>query len=95
MPVGIELDALQYQEGLLISMAYAYEQHSIKRMQPMLPKKTHVFDDWDIARFNNYINQLGEVSYQQVLIHSNGSHSAVDLMTPDTFKQIINETKAD
>lgn len=71
MPVGIELVARQYAEPTLLEMAYAYEKHSAPRQAPVMPSANNQMTSKSIAEINNYITELGQQAYENVLIKNN------------------------
>jgi aspartyl-tRNA(Asn)/glutamyl-tRNA(Gln) amidotransferase subunit A len=85
MPVGIELVARQYAEPTLIEMAYAYEIQAPKRQLPLMPEGNQQVQKLSIAEFNNFINQLGKLSYEKVLKKEGNDEKK---LTPEVFREI-------
>lgn len=71
LPVGIELVAKQYAEPTLIEIAYAYEKHHPLRQAPVMPSANNQMTEKSIAEINNYISELGQQAYEDVLIKNN------------------------
>lgn len=88
LPVGFELIGKQYQEGQLLALAYAYEQHSPSRIPPKLQasKLTLKKRLQDIADMNNLFTLLGQDAYEKVL-----KDLSWRALTPERFNTIFKE----
>ena len=87
MPVGVEWITAQFNEPLLIAMAYAYEQNSPKRIAPKLILSQKSFESYSIAEMNNLFSILGQKTYDSFL-KENNSRS----LTPEIFHSIFTQT---
>ncbi len=87
MPMGIELTGKKFNEGSLLTLAYAFEQHSPSRTVPPLPEPNHKYASYALAELNNLFSRLGNAAYNKIL--KNGK--SMDL-TADKFRAIVEKT---
>lgn len=92
MPIGIELIAQKYQERKLLQMAYDYEQANGHRKLPELPPAELLLEPFNIYRFNNFINLLGQKSYDEIIKNSKGKDLNKTL-TPSIFRKLVIQCK--
>ena len=90
MPIGFELIGKSFDEGLLISLAYAYEKNMPERKIPLLPEKNVAIQTLAIAEYNNLLTEIGYSAYEKILSHSSNMKFSKDL-TPDKFQFIVEE----
>jgi aspartyl-tRNA(Asn)/glutamyl-tRNA(Gln) amidotransferase subunit A len=88
MPVGIELVGKQFHEGTLIEIAYAYEMHAPKRMNPTMPESNSALLNLSIPELNNLFTLLGKNAYEEVLINNSNSENIADKLNPERFRTI-------
>lgn len=89
LPVGFELIGKQYQEGQLLELAYAYEQHSPARIPPSLQTsslKLKLNKQQNTAEMNNLFTLLGQDAYEKVL-----KDLSWRALTPERFNTIFME----
>lgn len=91
MPVGIELVGKQFDEGSLITIAYAYETHSSPRTIPSLPEPTESLLALAIPELNNLFTILGKSAYEKVLKNGKPKADLAKELTPEIFRQIAAE----
>lgn len=91
MPVGIELIAKQFNEGALIEIAYAYEQHSPKRHLPTMPEADKSLFSYDVSELNNLFTCIGSSTYNHVFKNHPSSEVWTQL-TPLVFRNSIKHT---
>lgn len=86
MPVGLELIGKSYGEGLLIEMAYAFEQNSGPRLVPTLPEAAlpSPLMAMSIPSLNNLWTVIGNAAYDKVL--KNGKKED---LTAQKFGEIV------
>ncbi len=90
MPIGVELVGRQFQEGPLIEMAYAYEQHTSPPKMPIMPYPNKTMLSMSLPELNNLIASIGKETYEKILKKSKEAEKA-DTLTPDIFREIVKE----
>lgn len=87
MPVSMELIGKSYDEGNLISMAYAFEQIKGPRLAPNMGDVTNLsMAGWSIPMMNNFFTIIGNTTFEQVL-----KNSTTDMINPDEFSKIVEQ----
>ncbi|KTC98036.1 amidase [Legionella erythra] len=88
MPVGVELIAGSYKEGLLLEIGYAYEQHIAPALiPPPMPRENEKLAHIDVASYNNLLTEIGYQSFYQVL-KDNQKEEIEEALTPKRFTDI-------
>ncbi|PWY54023.1 amidase [Legionella qingyii] len=87
MPIGVELVGKQFHEGTLIEIAYAYEMHTPKKINPTMPEESSELLNLSIPELNNLFTLLGKNAYDKVLIHNKAGE-----LTPEKFQEITVDT---
>lgn len=91
MPVGVELIAQSYQEGLLLEIGYAYEQRIAPVLiPPDLPGENKKLASLSLAAYNNLLSEIGYQSFYQVL-KDNQKEELEDALTPKRFTEITRQ----
>ena len=88
LPIGGELIGRQFSEGILIGMAYAYEQQIRPRILPVIPEENVALEKLDIAQYNNLLMTIGYDTYKKVLVKSRPGKFSQSL-TPKIFQEIV------
>lgn len=86
-PIAMELIARKYQDGTLISMAYAYDVHFKTRLVPHL----HQFSDLralSIRQFNRFITTVGWQGYRKVL---KNALTKQQVFSAEKFQRIVSQ----
>ncbi len=95
MPVGVEFIAKQFNEGVLIEIAYAYEVNSAARLVPVLPVASEIFNHFSIPAYNHFIAVLGQQAFEKILMPNKSNKNIADVLTPIRFQQIIRDCLVD
>lgn len=91
MPVGVELIAGSFKEGLLLEIGYAYEQHIAPALiPPDMPRENEKLAHLDVASYNNLLNEIGYQSFYQVL-KDNQKEEIEEALTPKRFTEITRQ----
>lgn len=92
MPMGIELVAKQFNESILIEIAYSYEQHTPPRLKPKMPTPNNLYSSYSIAKLNHLYTLIGQNAYQNALKNRRASEDTNQVLTPDKFNIIVSKT---
>ncbi|KTD00877.1 amidase [Fluoribacter gormanii] len=92
MPIGVELVGKKFHEGTLIEIAYAYEMHGPKRINPTMPEENSALLHLSIPELNNLFTLLGKNAYEEVLIHNKDTNDIARALTPEKFQKITVDT---
>ena len=92
MPIGVELTGKQFQEGILIEIAYAYEMYSPKRIAPSMSEENLALLNFSIPELNNLFNLLGQNAYEKVLRNYKTNGEVFNQLTPERFRKITTDT---
>lgn len=96
MPMAIELDAKAWDEGTLISIAYAYEKkYNVKHRPIILPHPDRKIASMSDVEFNNFIASLGKKIYDEILSHPKKNQENFKLLNAKRFQDILNKIKSD
>ncbi|STY26094.1 amidase [Legionella taurinensis] len=90
MPVGVELIAQSFQEGLLLEIGYAYEQIAPALIPPDMPSENKKLASLSLAAYNNLLSETGYQSFYQVL-KDNQKEEIEEALTPKRFTEITRQ----
>lgn len=88
LPISIELIGKQYDEGQLISIAYAYQQQSSPRRIPEMPTPSETLLNMTIPQINNLLTLIGYTGYMQYLAGQKQQDFSKTL-TPTVFSHLV------
>jgi hypothetical protein len=89
MPIGVDLTAASFNEGTLISIAYAYDELTHLHREPRLPERDMRLVNLTIPQINNIISEIGKVTYEKLILYAKPDDKYENVISPEKFTMIV------